>query len=354
MASLLTPVRALSTCARPTSVEWPPVPAHRSPMPDARALPARLLALVRAPPAGPAVAPHPRSLPRAGLGDHAAADAGRARHPQVPRVPRPLPDASSRLARRDARGRAADLVPARLQHPPACISTASPARRWPATAAGCPTTPPRSGGMRGIGRYTAGAMLCLRLRAGRRRSWTPTCAGCWAASSSGRGGWRGCAARRPCGTSPNRSCPPERVYDYNQALMDFGATWCTARAPRCRALPHEGLLRELSEMPPTGDAMGALDGKVALVAGGGTGIGRAIAELFARGGRARGRVRPPPRAAAPTRERDRERPAATALADQRATWARGGRGAPGGGRPRRVRRRGRHGQLARRSACGRR
>ncbi|HET8577492.1 MAG TPA: A/G-specific adenine glycosylase [Methylomirabilota bacterium] len=31
--------------------------------------------------------------------------------------------------------------------------------------------------------------------------------------------------------------PPGRVYDYNQALMDFGALWCTARAPRCRPCP---------------------------------------------------------------------------------------------------------------------
>jgi A/G-specific adenine glycosylase len=29
--------------------------------------------------------------------------------------------------------------------------------------------------------------------------------------------------------------PVRRAYDYNQALMDFGATWCTARAPRCDA-----------------------------------------------------------------------------------------------------------------------
>ena len=31
--------------------------------------------------------------------------------------------------------------------------------------------------------------------------------------------------------------PRRRSYDYNQALMDFGATWCTARAPRCRPCP---------------------------------------------------------------------------------------------------------------------
>ena len=27
--------------------------------------------------------------------------------------------------------------------------------------------------------------------------------------------------------------PRGRGYDFNQALMDFGATWCTARRPRC-------------------------------------------------------------------------------------------------------------------------
>jgi A/G-specific adenine glycosylase len=31
--------------------------------------------------------------------------------------------------------------------------------------------------------------------------------------------------------------PSRRSYDYNQALMDFGATWCTARAPRCPPCP---------------------------------------------------------------------------------------------------------------------
>ena len=31
--------------------------------------------------------------------------------------------------------------------------------------------------------------------------------------------------------------PAGRGYDFNQALMDFGATWCTPRRPRCTACP---------------------------------------------------------------------------------------------------------------------
>ena len=31
--------------------------------------------------------------------------------------------------------------------------------------------------------------------------------------------------------------PAGRAYDFNQALMDFGATWCTPRKPRCAPCP---------------------------------------------------------------------------------------------------------------------
>ncbi|HYE92933.1 MAG TPA: A/G-specific adenine glycosylase [Terriglobales bacterium] len=31
--------------------------------------------------------------------------------------------------------------------------------------------------------------------------------------------------------------PRGRGYDFNQAMMDFGATWCTARRPRCPRCP---------------------------------------------------------------------------------------------------------------------
>lgn len=34
--------------------------------------------------------------------------------------------------------------------------------------------------------------------------------------------------------------PKGKAYDFNQALMDFGATWCTARKPLCLLCPMRG------------------------------------------------------------------------------------------------------------------
>ncbi len=86
--------------------------------------------------------------------------------------------------------------------------------------------------MRGIGRYTAGAILSFayqqpaaivdtnvrrvlgRVFLGPRRL----------ARLRGQAAMWGLA---------EALVPRRRAYDYNQALMDFGATWCTARAPRC-------------------------------------------------------------------------------------------------------------------------
>ena len=39
--------------------------------------------------------------------------------------------------------------------------------------------------------------------------------------------------------------PAGRAYDYNQALMDFGATWCTARKPRCSPCPMKAFCRSV-------------------------------------------------------------------------------------------------------------
>jgi A/G-specific adenine glycosylase len=90
--------------------------------------------------------------------------------------------------------------------------------------------------LRGIGRYTAGAILSFaygkdaavldtnvrrvlgRVFLGPRRM---------ARVRGQRTFWELAEALVPRG----------RAYDFNQALMDFGATWCTPRRPRCGACP---------------------------------------------------------------------------------------------------------------------
>jgi A/G-specific adenine glycosylase len=44
--------------------------------------------------------------------------------------------------------------------------------------------------------------------------------------------------------------PPGHGYDFNQALMDFGATWCTPRRPRCGGCP----MRAFCATPAAADA----------------------------------------------------------------------------------------------------
>ena len=79
--------------------------------------------------------------------------------------------------------------------------------------------------------------------------------------------------------------------------------------------------------------MAALDGKVAIVAGGGTGIGRAIARCcFARRGRARGRLRPPARSrCAEVAERDHRRRREAARRSRATSGVEADVAAPGGG-----------------------
>jgi A/G-specific adenine glycosylase len=90
--------------------------------------------------------------------------------------------------------------------------------------------------MRGIGRYTAGAVLSFAF--GRDACIVDTNV----RRVLGRVllGPRRLARLRGQKTIWDLSAmvlPPGRAYDWNQALMDFGATWCTARAPRCRPCP---------------------------------------------------------------------------------------------------------------------
>jgi A/G-specific adenine glycosylase len=68
--------------------------------------------------------------------------------------------------------------------------------------------------------------------------------------------------------------PAGRAYDYNQALMDFGATWCTPRAPRCPRCSMKSFCRT-AEVEASGVPGGAvLRGMARGRKGGGSG-GRA-------------------------------------------------------------------------------
>ncbi len=111
--------------------------------------------------------------------------------------------------------------------------------------------------LKGIGPYTAGAVLSFAFRQDAaildtnvrrvlRRVFFGEEIG---AAGSHRAAGSHHAARAHPRPVPDRMLwdvsgqllPPGRAYDFNQALMDLGATVCTARRPRCPACPLVGL-----------------------------------------------------------------------------------------------------------------
>ena len=115
--------------------------------------------------------------------------------------------------------------------------TRSRASRSRATAAQLPSDEATLLSFKGIGEYTAGAVLSFAF--GQRAAILDTnVARVLFRVFVGRGD----AARRTrcagtSGTSRGRCCPHRHVFDFNQALMDFGATLCTARKPQVPDLP---------------------------------------------------------------------------------------------------------------------
>src|SRR5262249_48176303 len=155
------------------------------------------------------------------------------------------------------------------------------AKPSPATAAFCPTTTPRSARCAGSA-ATRRAPSARSPTGATRRGSTPTCAACSAASFSAPIASPRSRARRPCGTSASPWCHRAVATTTTRrswtsaprgarpARRSAGTARC---GPSARAIPTRAARR--------GDDVGALDGKVALVAGGGTGVGRATALLFA-------------------------------------------------------------------------
>jgi A/G-specific adenine glycosylase len=102
--------------------------------------------------------------------------------------------------------------------------------------------------LKGIGRYTAGAILSFAYRKDaplldtnvRRVLGRVFLGPVGMERLRGENGlWRLAAALLPEG----------KAYDFNQALMDFGATWCTPRKPSCLLCP----MRSFCKSYPMGD-----------------------------------------------------------------------------------------------------
>ena len=89
---------------------------------------------------------------------------------------------------------------------------------------------------KGIGAYTAGAVMSFAF--GKRAAILDTnVARVLFRVFIGRGNPKAHATRRHLWEISRAVLPLRKVFDFNQALMDFGATMCTARKPGCLLCP---------------------------------------------------------------------------------------------------------------------
>ena len=91
---------------------------------------------------------------------------------------------------------------------------------------------------KGIGEYTAGAVLSFAF--GQRKAILDTnVARVLFRIFIGSGDPKSHAMRRHLWDVSRTVLPMKHVFDFNQALMDFGATLCTARKPKCPQCPMQ-------------------------------------------------------------------------------------------------------------------
>ncbi len=89
---------------------------------------------------------------------------------------------------------------------------------------------------KGIGHYTAGAIRSFAFRE-RAAIVDTNVARVLARVFLGNADPKAYATRRRLWAVSAALVPRVHAFDFNQALMDFGATWCTARKPLCRTCP---------------------------------------------------------------------------------------------------------------------
>jgi A/G-specific adenine glycosylase len=91
-------------------------------------------------------------------------------------------------------------------------------------------------GFKGLGRYTVGAIRSFAFRE-RAAILDTNVARVLHRVFVGRGDPKAHASVKHLWRLSETLVPRRQVFDFNQALMDFGATVCTARAPRCPECP---------------------------------------------------------------------------------------------------------------------
>jgi A/G-specific adenine glycosylase len=105
-----------------------------------------------------------------------------------------------------------------------------------------PDDPETLQNLKGIGRYTAGAVLSFAF--GREAPILDTnVRRVLHRVFVGQGDAKGYSVQRELWALSEALIPAGKAYDFNQALMDFGATLCTARKPLCLVCPMSDICR---------------------------------------------------------------------------------------------------------------
>jgi A/G-specific adenine glycosylase len=101
---------------------------------------------------------------------------------------------------------------------------------------------------KGIGAYTAGAIRSFAFRE-RAAILDTNVARVLFRIFVARGEPKAHAMRKQLWALSEAMVPRKHVFDFNQALMDFGATVCVARSPKCSACPMTKLCRSYPWRP---------------------------------------------------------------------------------------------------------
>lgn len=105
-----------------------------------------------------------------------------------------------------------------------------------------PADPEALQGLKGIGRYTAGAVLSFAF--GRDAAILDTnVRRVLHRVFIGEGDAKRYSLQKDLWELSEALIPAGNAYDFNQALMDFGATVCTARKPMCLLCPMQDLCK---------------------------------------------------------------------------------------------------------------